>query len=127
MNFSFENALNEKMSESGQTVGELQRLFDLDSNVTSDQIKNMVEFLQVSCSKEGLPTPLKFREDLVYEVVGYDEFIRKSIRQKGFKIKERNIGDKANISEVIQNLDSFRDQGFAPKTVVDGQGCRWSL
>ena len=127
--FNFDKALNLRQGNGqGSSLGSLKEFFDLDDDVTADQVRDMCSFLQKACSSDGLPKPVTFNENLIYEVVGFDEFLQKSVRKKEYTTPIRyNIGDKAKIGDIFLNCESLREQGIAPHTLIDSQGNRWNL
>ena len=126
--FNFEQALGKHSKELGsQSTSELKHLFDFDDNLSNEQLKDMMSFLQQSCSKEGLPKASKYDDNLEYELVGYDEFIKKRFNKRGIYVKEINIGARKKISEILDNIESLKRENIAPKTFIDGFGNKWSL
>lgn len=125
--FSFEKAMGNYSSGSSQGLTQVRELFDLDSNVSLQQVQDMVAYIQVQSAKDGIPIPVPFNTNLIYELIGYDEVLREELRKKQHIFKTSTIGEKRRISEVVVNVGYFKEQGFAPRTVIDGEGCKWSL
>ena len=121
---NFEKALGIS-NEDG--ISHLRHLFDLDDDISLAQIKDMVSFIQVSSAKDGILKPVLFDRKLVYELVGYDEVLRERLTKQHYIFKKSTLGEKKYITEIVTNIDYFESQGMAPRTVIDGEGRRWSL
>lgn len=124
---SFDISLNHRNMQIGTSSSDIRYLFDLDTNVEDTQIKDMVLMLQKGCSKEGLPKPVPYNNNLTYKLVGYDELLRKELRSKKRQFSHSTLGEVKNIKEVIINYTYFEEKGIAPITIIDGEGREWSI
>lgn len=124
---SFEQAIGNRNIEMGSSSSELRHLFDLDDNVTDAQLRDMVTLVQASCSKEGLPKPLPYSDSLTYVLIGYDDILRKELRNKKFIFSPSTIGEVKKINEVTFNSNSLKEQGIAPHNLIDGEGRKWKV
>lgn len=116
------NDINFSGKKGGSYSSKFRELFDLDSNITPAQVKNIVTFAQETINNKDVPMPYSI--DTIYIKVGEDEHIKKLISNKQFKIAILPLGTLRAYRD-IDKSKMCEQNNFLPRVFIDGEGNIW--
>jgi len=106
---------------------QFRRLFDLDSDVSPETLKNIVTHVQAHAeAKSDLNIGTRYQAEVAYELIRKDKYVQEIVKRKSVLGDVFKVGEKISAKDLLP-FQIVKDQDFLPHEFIDDFGNIWHL